>query len=60
MTIPPNCFTAISLSTIESSNGDEAPLVLQGARRKTGGYAKLRKIQKAPPSGEYCSGVDNA
>ena len=40
MTISPSLITAIPLSTIESSIGDDAPPVLRGAPRRTGGNAK--------------------
>jgi hypothetical protein len=47
MTISPSLITNIPLSTIESSIGDDAPPVFRGAPRKTGGNAKLGKIQTA-------------
>jgi len=47
MTISPSLITDIPLSTIESSIGDDAPPVFRGAPRKTGGNAKLGKIQTA-------------
>ena len=47
ITSSPRSITACSLPTIGSSIGNSAPPVFRGAPRKTGGSAKLGKIQTA-------------